>query len=399
MSKWECWPTLKWNLRMIVGWWLHKRLCFSMGTAHLCRMVRLPRLSNEMGAKTDPKSALRGQRVHPFQLFWLAQWISIYKRLSGSFHVFPMKNGVSCNVLADRLVESEKNFAWEEASEPVGGFEHFGKRNPRVDHRFHLYLAMGGRAPLLETDSCYKWVTPHFGRLVHPVSKENTRWFPTQMAVLWCINGILMIYKYITNKVVSYLFWSLGFKHLQATNFGGYFLAINQLLFMVVSLVVADELESLSTIDHPRILGFQKIKNEQLQPPEFLAGVLVIRGKFWHHILPKRTYRIPLVYFILLSLVVADSMTSTKPFSIIQPLWSVIRHFCLWASHVVKHHHPNPRNDLDIINPNGVYHSFPIFWCFHNNLDFPGMPTLAPFWTNASLPSGSDGRSFRTRAL
>ena len=103
------------------------------------------------GSKDWPK--IGAERAGPpFSVFQVGscQWISIYKNLSGSFHVFPMKHGVSCNLFTDWLVKSE-NFAWEEASEAVGGSEHCGKRNPRVDHRFHLYLAIRGRAPFLET--------------------------------------------------------------------------------------------------------------------------------------------------------------------------------------------------------------------------------------------------------
>ena len=115
---------------MIVACW-SKRLCFELGTAHMCRMVRLPRRSNEMGAKTDPKS-VRGGRVHPFQLFrFLAQWISIYQTLSGSFHVFPVKHGVSCNLFTDWLVKSE-NFFGVRGSQCRCDFRE-KRGSPRVD--------------------------------------------------------------------------------------------------------------------------------------------------------------------------------------------------------------------------------------------------------------------------
>ena len=64
----------------------------------------------------------------------------------------------------------------------------------------------------------------------------------------------------------------------------GYFLdLINPLYiaFMVVSLVVADELHyKYNPNDHSRIFGIPKFRNEQIQPPGFLAGVLVMTGSF-----------------------------------------------------------------------------------------------------------------------
>lgn len=65
--------------------------------------------------------------------------------------------------------------------------------------------------------------------------------------------------------------------------YGVYVLLINPLYiaFMVVSLVVADELQyNYNPNDHSRIFGIPKFRNEQIQPPGFLAGVLVMTGSF-----------------------------------------------------------------------------------------------------------------------
>ena len=63
-----------------------------------------------MGAKTDPKSVRRGQRVHSFRVFG-----SMDFKLQETFRLFQCLSnetrGDSCNSFWDWLVEAEMNFS------------------------------------------------------------------------------------------------------------------------------------------------------------------------------------------------------------------------------------------------------------------------------------------------
>ena len=194
----------------------------------MCRMVRLPRWSNEMGAKTDPKSARRGRRVHSFRVFGS---MDFKFKLQETFRFFPCLSNETWDVL--QLI---------------------------------LGLASGSRDELL----CGVGVNIFWERLtsfllsafvlpietaIHVVGGAP---FPT----VWCLCPAAVA---STCKL-----WD---------TFGPHKLANS--VFTVVSLVIAYEWQSMSTNDCPWI--FWDSKNSRLNrsnPQSFWLGCLSFGGSF-----------------------------------------------------------------------------------------------------------------------
>ena len=161
----------------------------------MCRMVRLPRRSNEMGAKTDPKNRRGGAAGPLLQVYWLNF------NLQDTFRFFPwfLQWNMGWSATDFGIGKSEMKLLWRERK-PV-----------------HVWVAL-----------------IFFG--------ENAE-----------IHVLIIISTY----------WNGHMRGVGPTSqqYGVYVLLINPLYiaFMVVSLVVADELQyKYNPNDHSRIFGIPK---------------------------------------------------------------------------------------------------------------------------------------------